>query len=272
MIGLVSSLTRVDIYVARFGEVRSRHPGKMIRSPYVVTCCVISIGALAWSAWVIRKSEELAPLTTLAPYSLMCERARLESSSAEERESGVSSVLAVLRQIHELLDGQFVFARNELDQRFKVEVKLADTAERGEEAAASHVLNVGVTRIALGDLDRCEFELRRAAALAAQLVIDTGDSAELRVSAEMFADFSSHVSAASRLLSRLGRANLALATPWGEWARRLEAGQRQLQVRWGLADFRARSGSVDDELSRSQMTSSELQRIGREELIRWRQR
>lgn len=241
-----------------------------MKSRYVVGCWLVTAAALAWVGWTLREVGRVGPLTTLTPYALTVERARLESSS--EDESGIGAVLALLREIDDLLDREFVSARQALDERLEVEVKLADTAENGEAEAASHLLNVGVTATALGDLDRCEFELRRAAALAAQLVIDTGDSAALRVSSEVFDDFNGHVSSATRFLARLERANLESTRPWGDWAERLTAGRSQLRVRWGLAEDRARSGSVDTELSKRQLVGSDLERIGREELAKWRKK
>ena len=241
-----------------------------MKSRFVRICWVCTAAVLAWTFWVLREAGAVGPLTTLAPYSLTVERARLESGAMED--SGIGAVLAVLVETHKLLDQEFVAARRALDERLEVETKLADTASGGQEEDASHLLNVGVTVTAIGDLDRCEFELRRAAALAAQLVIDTGESAVLRVSSEVFDEFDRHIAAATRFLGRLDRANLESARSWSEWGRRLEEGRSQLRVRWGIAEDRARAGSVDSELNRRQIASSDLQRIGQEELSRWRKK
>ncbi len=241
-----------------------------MKNRFVPLCSVFAALGFSWTGWVWCEASAVGPLTTLAPYALTVERAQLDSVAPED--SGIGAVLAVLVETHRLLDEEFVAARRALDERLEVETKLADTASVGQEEDASHLLNVGVTVTAIGDLDRCEFELRRAAALAAQLVIDTGESAVLRVSSEVFDEFDRHIAAATRFLGRLDRANLESARSWSDWAERLGAGRSKLRVRWGIAEDRARAGSVDSELNRRQIDSSDLQRIGEEELLRWRKK
>ena len=82
--------------------------------------------------------------------------------------------------------------------------------------------------------------------------------------------FNAHIRPAERFLTRLNQAQVDSVASWDTWWERLADGQRRLRVRWGIAEDRARSGSIDSELSRRQIANDDLQKIGQDELTRWR--
>jgi len=230
----------------------------------------IAVGSLGFTVWNCAEYFKAAPLTTLSPYALTVNRTDLEGDVRSG--SGLALVLEFLEDVHELLDVEFVEVRSALLERLDVEVELADTVGGKQRQSAGHLLNVGVTAMALGDIDRCEYELRQAASLVSQLVIETEEAETVRVSEEIFEAFNVYMLASLRHLERLKRMGGDYSSRWSSWRDRLDGALRDLRLRWGIVEDRSRTGSINTELLRVQLKDDDLEEIGRDELERWRTR
>lgn len=228
-----------------------------------------SVCVFSWNAW---RYASIGPLTTVVPYALTAKR--LGQESDQELRDGIQPVLDLLQRIHDVLDGTFVQARPQLEERLRTDVQIADsTSGLGKsEGSAGLLLNVGVTAKALADVDRCEYCLRQAAGLAAQIIIDVDEDGAARVSPATYRDFNAQIGAAIEQLDRLEKTAKVLTGEWEQRARDLARAREVLQTRWGILEERSSAPSLLRDAARAKIGNADLERIGQEQLEAWRKR
>jgi len=228
-----------------------------------------SLGILSWNAW---RYASIGPLTTVVPYALTAKRLGLEAD--QELRDGIQPVVDLLKCIHQVVDGTFVQARMQLEERLRTDVQIADSASGvgKAEGASGRLLNVGVTAKALADVDRCEYFLRQAGGLAAQVIIDVDEDGSARVSAATYRDFNTQVGAAIDQLEKLEKGAKVLTGEWTKRAAELARAREALQTRWGILEERTNAPSLLRDAARAEIGSADLERIGQEQLDTWRKR
>ncbi len=227
---------------------------------------LLAVSYVAFNVWRYR---EAGPVTTLTPYTLSAQRSRL--SDGREEIAGLAPVLGLLQSIHEIVDADLQEARRALSERLAVEVKLADASSGrvDSKAGTGTLLGLGVTAKNMSDVDRAEYDLREVASLVAQLIIDTEDDGSGKVSRSTYTTFNERVADGCEQLRRLDLAKVAPGR-WADWVARVEAGRRELQVRWGFVEDRAVSSPLLRAASQEQLGESELEMLGEQELQTWR--
>lgn len=229
----------------------------------------LSVVVFSWNLW---RYSAIGPMTTVVPYALTAKRFGLEADQGLR--DGIQPVLDLLKRIHQVLDGTFVQARVQLEERLRTDVQIADSASGvgKPEGAANRLLNVGVTAKALADIDRCEYCLRQAAGLAAQLIIDVEEDGAARVSAAAYREFNTQIGAAIDQLEKLEKSAKVLSSKWTQRAEELAHAREALQTRWGILEERANAPSLLRDAARSEIGNADLERIGQEQLDAWRKR
>lgn len=229
----------------------------------------VSIGALSWNIW---RYTSIGPLTTLVPFALTSKRLGMEGD--QELRDSIQPVVDLLHRIHLVLDGSFVRARAHLEERLRTDVQIADSAigVGKAESALGRLLNVGLTAKALADVDRCEYCLRQAGGLAAQIIIDVDEDGAARVSVATYREFTSQIGAAIDELEKLERTAKVLPGEWVRRAAELARSREALQTRWGILEERSSAPSLLRAAARAEIGSADLERIGQEQLETWRRR
>ena len=156
-----------------------------------VTVALSGLGA-AFTTLNLIDVHQAGPLTTLPPLALAVERSELGGATDE----GLEATMGFLWKVNELIDRDFLEARISLEAQLDVEVRLADAAGVEAEDVGHHLLKVGATARGLAEMDRCEYELRRAAGLSSQLVIERGRQDSIAVNAGLHEDFNARMSRA----------------------------------------------------------------------------
>jgi len=237
-----------------------------------VLCLGLTAASAVFVAWNVWRYRSIGPLTTVVPYALTAKRLGLEGDQGLR--DGIQSVVDLLQRIHGVLDGTFVQARTQLEERLRTDVQIADSASGIGKAGDSsgRLLNVGVTAKALADVDRCEYFLRQAAGLAAQIIIDVDEEGAARVSAATYGDFNAQISAAIDQLEKLEKTAKVLAGEWTQRSIELARAREALQTRWGILEERSSAPSLLRDAARAEIGSADLERIGQEQLDTWRKR
>jgi hypothetical protein len=124
----------------------------------------------------------------------------------------------------------------------------------------------------LADVDRCEFYLRQAGGLAAQIIIDVDDEGAARVSAATYLEFNAQIGAAVDQLEKLEKTAKVLSGEWTQRAGELRRARETLQTRWGILEERASAPSLLRDAARAEIGNADLERIGQEQLDTWRKR
>lgn len=225
----------------------------------------VSAACLAFAAWNSYRYLHAGPLTTLTPYALIHERARLGGDPGVM--AGIDPVLSMLGDFHQLLDEDMRSARSVLLEQLQVEVQLADATSNTRE---SRLRGLGVTAKALADLDRCEFDLRQAAALVSQLIIETGDDAPSRASSQTYQDFNNLSESVVAQLRDLARTAKVPGESWLAWSTRIDQGRQRLKARWGLSEDIRSSAPFLRDSGQEELGNEELEAIGKKELEQYR--
>lgn len=241
------------------------------RRAWTLAAALWILTTTGYSAFNVWRYREAGPLTTLTAYSLTAQRERL--SGVQNQASGLVPVLGLLKTIHEIVDIDLQEARRALSDRLAIEVKLADssTGRTGSKAVSGTLLGLGVTAKNMSDVDRTEYDLRDIASLVAQLIIDTEEEGPGKVSRETYQTFNTRVTDACDQMRKLERAKVAPAR-WAGRVAQVEAGRRDLQIRWGFVEDRAVSSPLLRAAAQEQLGESELEVLGEQELLSWRKK
>lgn len=233
----------------------------------VVTVALSGLGA-GFTTLNLIDVHQAGPLTTLPPLALAVERSELGGATDE----GLEATMGFLWKVNELIDRDFLEARISLEAQLDVEVRLADAAGVEAEEVGHHLLKVGATARGLAEMDRCEYELRRAAGLSSQLVIERGRQESIAVNAGLHEDFNARMSRAVEHLERLADLSPEGGAKWAGWVQVLEAERLGLNLLWGVAGDRTFTSSLLRVDAEKAVSESDLERLGKEELVRWRTR
>lgn len=233
-----------------------------------IVTVALSLGGAGFAAMNLNDLRRAAPLTTLPPLALAVERSELGGV----QDDGMEATLNFLWKLSDLLDRDFLAARSALEAQLDVEVRLADAAGVEAEDVGHHLLKVGATARGLAEIDRCEYELRRAAGLSSQLVLERGRQESIAVNAGLYEDFNGRVTRAVEHLERLEDLSAEGADQWANWVEALEVERLGLNLLWGVAGDRSFTSDLLRVDAGKAVSESDLERLGKEELDRWRTR